>query len=152
MERLETVHRYRAEVGVEKVSMTFTSWGLFTLQRRNYQECRQFVGRAGYEMSLMCHVNTPQEQDANADVFKSICNLSAAGPRFGDKVFMSLLSLSLYWGIGSKTDAQSIQSILSSCLICWMCLCNIWLWFSCFFHLQKGVIDEGEWNLDVCKV
>eukprot|EP00434_Breviolum_minutum_P019639 symbB.v1.2.017319.t1/scaffold1341.1/size124323/10 len=32
------------------------------------------------------------------------------GPRFGDKVFMSLLSLSLYWGIGSKTDAQSIQS------------------------------------------
>ncbi|CAK9067513.1 unnamed protein product [Durusdinium trenchii] len=32
------------------------------------------------------------------------------GPRFGDKIFMSLLSLSLYWGIGSKTDAQSIQS------------------------------------------
>ncbi|CAJ1389303.1 unnamed protein product [Effrenium voratum] len=32
------------------------------------------------------------------------------GPRFGDKIFMSLLSLSLYWGIGSKKDAQSIQS------------------------------------------
>ena len=32
------------------------------------------------------------------------------GPRFGDKIFMALLSLSLYWGIGSKKDAQSIQS------------------------------------------
>lgn len=32
------------------------------------------------------------------------------GPRFGDKVFMSLLTFSLYWGIGNKQDAQSIQS------------------------------------------
>lgn len=32
------------------------------------------------------------------------------GPRFGDKIFMSLLTMSLYWGIGDKPDAQSIQS------------------------------------------
>lgn len=32
------------------------------------------------------------------------------GTRFGDKIVFSVLILSLYWGIGSKTDAQSIQS------------------------------------------
>lgn len=32
------------------------------------------------------------------------------GPRFGDKIFMSVLTMSLYWGIGEKKDAQSIQS------------------------------------------
>jgi len=32
------------------------------------------------------------------------------GPRFGDKIFMSLLTLSLYWGIGAKGDTQSMQS------------------------------------------
>ncbi|CAE8650677.1 unnamed protein product [Polarella glacialis] len=32
------------------------------------------------------------------------------GPRFGDKIFMSLLSMSLYWGIGDKSDVQSMQS------------------------------------------
>jgi len=32
------------------------------------------------------------------------------GPRFGDKIFMSILTMSLYWGIGDKDDAQSIQS------------------------------------------
>jgi ABC-type multidrug transport system ATPase subunit len=33
------------------------------------------------------------------------------GPRIGDKIFMSLLTLSLYWGIGEDKDPQSIQSI-----------------------------------------
>mmetsp|Transcript_90019 Transcript_90019/g.280168 ORF Transcript_90019/g.280168 Transcript_90019/m.280168 type:complete len:621 (+) Transcript_90019:92-1954(+) len=32
------------------------------------------------------------------------------GPRFGDKIFMAVLTLSLYWGIGDKPDVQSIQS------------------------------------------
>lgn len=32
------------------------------------------------------------------------------GPRIGDKIFMSLLALSLYWGIGAEKDSQSIQS------------------------------------------
>lgn len=32
------------------------------------------------------------------------------GPRFGDKIFMSILTMTLYWGIGDKDDAQSIQS------------------------------------------
>mmetsp|Transcript_90016 Transcript_90016/g.280160 ORF Transcript_90016/g.280160 Transcript_90016/m.280160 type:complete len:621 (+) Transcript_90016:92-1954(+) len=36
------------------------------------------------------------------------------GPRFGDKIFMSVLTLSLYWGIGDKTDAQSIQSVAAA--------------------------------------
>ena len=45
------------------------------------------------------------------------------GPRFGDKVFMALLTLSLYWGIGSKSDAQSIQS--TSALLFFVCaLCG----------------------------
>jgi hypothetical protein len=35
------------------------------------------------------------------------------GPRFGDKIFMSLICMSLYWGIGKKEDAQSIQSTAS---------------------------------------
>merc|ERR1719265_480675 len=33
------------------------------------------------------------------------------GPRIGDKIFMSVLTLSLYWGIGGDKDPQSIQSI-----------------------------------------
>jgi ABC-type multidrug transport system ATPase subunit len=33
------------------------------------------------------------------------------GPRIGDKIFMSLLTLSLYWGIGEENDPQSIQSV-----------------------------------------
>jgi ABC-type multidrug transport system ATPase subunit len=33
------------------------------------------------------------------------------GPRIGDKIFMSLLTLSLYWGIGEEKDPQSIQSV-----------------------------------------
>ena len=32
------------------------------------------------------------------------------GTRFGDKIVFSVLILSLYWGIGDNTDAQSIQS------------------------------------------
>jgi ABC-type multidrug transport system ATPase subunit len=35
------------------------------------------------------------------------------GPRFGDKILFGLLILSLYWGIGDKQDAQSIQSTAS---------------------------------------
>jgi len=45
------------------------------------------------------------------------------GPRFGDKIFMALLTLSLYWGIGSKSDAQSIQS--TAALLFFVCaLCG----------------------------
>lgn len=44
------------------------------------------------------------------------------GTRFGDKIIFSLLILSLYYGIGDKTDAQSIQTISSVlffiCAIC----------------------------------
>eukprot|EP00442_Polarella_glacialis_P052868 CAMPEP_0115067304 /NCGR_PEP_ID=MMETSP0227-20121206/11313_1 /TAXON_ID=89957 /ORGANISM="Polarella glacialis, Strain CCMP 1383" /LENGTH=614 /DNA_ID=CAMNT_0002453351 /DNA_START=69 /DNA_END=1913 /DNA_ORIENTATION=+ len=32
------------------------------------------------------------------------------GTRFGDKIFMSFLSMTLYWGIGDKSDVQSMQS------------------------------------------
>jgi len=32
------------------------------------------------------------------------------GPRFGDKVFMSILTMTLYWRIGEQKDAKSIQS------------------------------------------
>merc|ERR1719231_659621 len=35
------------------------------------------------------------------------------GPPIGDKIFSGLLILSLYWGIGDNTDAQSIQSTAS---------------------------------------
>ena len=35
------------------------------------------------------------------------------GPRIGDKLIFGLLILSLYWGIGNKLDAQSIQSTAS---------------------------------------
>jgi len=35
------------------------------------------------------------------------------GPRIGDKVLMSVLILSLYWGIGDQADAKSIQSTAS---------------------------------------
>jgi hypothetical protein len=44
------------------------------------------------------------------------------GPRFGDKVIFSLLILSLYWGIGAKEDAQSIQSTAALMyFICALC-------------------------------
>merc|ERR1712129_275197 len=33
------------------------------------------------------------------------------GPRFGDKIFMAIIAMTLYWGIGDKLDAQSIQSV-----------------------------------------
>mmetsp|Transcript_8433 Transcript_8433/g.22927 ORF Transcript_8433/g.22927 Transcript_8433/m.22927 type:complete len:622 (-) Transcript_8433:97-1962(-) len=32
------------------------------------------------------------------------------GPRIGDKVFLSVLTMTIYWGIGDKPDAKSIQS------------------------------------------
>jgi ABC-type multidrug transport system ATPase subunit len=35
------------------------------------------------------------------------------GPRFGDKIMMALICMSLYWGIGEKEDAQSIQATAS---------------------------------------
>jgi len=35
------------------------------------------------------------------------------GPRIGDKFIFGLLILTLYWGIGSNTDVQSIQSTAS---------------------------------------
>lgn len=45
------------------------------------------------------------------------------GPRIGDKVFMSVLILSLYWGIGNQKDAQSIQS--TTALLYFVCaLCG----------------------------
>merc|ERR1712217_902654 len=40
------------------------------------------------------------------------------GPRFGDKIFMSLLTMSLYWGIGDKDDAGSIQSTAAVLYFC----------------------------------
>eukprot|EP00746_Dinoflagellata_sp_MGD_P108399 gnl/MRDRNA2_/MRDRNA2_46302_c0_seq1.p1 gnl/MRDRNA2_/MRDRNA2_46302_c0~~gnl/MRDRNA2_/MRDRNA2_46302_c0_seq1.p1 ORF type:complete len:626 (-),score=111.00 gnl/MRDRNA2_/MRDRNA2_46302_c0_seq1:91-1968(-) len=45
------------------------------------------------------------------------------GPRIGDKVFMSLLTLSLYWDLGSDKDPQSIQSI-SGLLYFFAALCG----------------------------
>jgi len=45
------------------------------------------------------------------------------GPRIGDKVIFGLLILSLYWDIGSGTDAQSIQST-ASLLYFMMALCG----------------------------
>jgi len=35
------------------------------------------------------------------------------GPRFGDKMFMAVLVLTLYWGMGDDPDARSIQSTAS---------------------------------------
>jgi len=35
------------------------------------------------------------------------------GPRLGDKIFASVLVLTLYWGMGDDTSAQSVQSIAS---------------------------------------
>lgn len=35
------------------------------------------------------------------------------GPRFGDKIMFSLFILTLYWQVGEKTDARSIQSTAS---------------------------------------
>ena len=34
-------------------------------------------------------------------------------PRFGDKILFALLFMSLYWGMGEKTDPRSIASIVS---------------------------------------
>jgi len=45
------------------------------------------------------------------------------GPRIGDKIIFGLLILSLYWDIGSGTDAQSIQST-ASLLYFIMALCG----------------------------
>ncbi|CAD7940508.1 unnamed protein product [Amoebophrya sp. A25] len=41
------------------------------------------------------------------------------GPRVGDKVFMALVIVSLYWDIGDKTDAQSILS--TSAMLYFVC-------------------------------
>lgn len=35
------------------------------------------------------------------------------GPRIGDKIFLALLSLTLYFGLGDEEDAQSVQSVAS---------------------------------------
>ena len=35
------------------------------------------------------------------------------GPRFGDKVLFSFILMSLYWGVGSDVDPQSVQSTTS---------------------------------------
>lgn len=44
------------------------------------------------------------------------------GPRFGDKIFSSLIILSLYWGIGNQMDAQGIQSTAALLFfICALC-------------------------------
>jgi ABC-type multidrug transport system ATPase subunit len=45
------------------------------------------------------------------------------GPRIGDKIFMGLLAMSLYWGIGDKGDVQSMQSTASA-LYFFMALCG----------------------------
>jgi ABC-type multidrug transport system ATPase subunit len=45
------------------------------------------------------------------------------GPRFGDKIFMGLIAMSLYWGIGDKTDVQSMQST-AACLYFFIALCG----------------------------
>lgn len=44
------------------------------------------------------------------------------GPRLGDKVLFSVLILTLYWDIGDKTDAKSINSIAAlTYMICALC-------------------------------
>jgi len=45
------------------------------------------------------------------------------GPRFGDKIFMAFIALTLYWGIGDNMDAQSIQSV-SGVLYFFSALCG----------------------------
>jgi ABC-type multidrug transport system ATPase subunit len=45
------------------------------------------------------------------------------GPRIGDKVFMGVLAMSLYWGIGSENDVKSVQST-ASCLYFFTALCG----------------------------
>jgi len=45
------------------------------------------------------------------------------GPRIGDKVFMGVLAMSLYWGIGEEHDVQSLQSTASA-LYFFMALCG----------------------------
>lgn len=45
------------------------------------------------------------------------------GPRIGDKIFMGLLAMSLYWGIGEEQDVQSLQST-ASCLYFFAALCG----------------------------
>jgi hypothetical protein len=41
--------------------------------------------------------------------YRTVKNYKSVGfvaPRFGDKIFFSLLIMSLYWGIGDEKDAQ----------------------------------------------
>jgi len=45
------------------------------------------------------------------------------GPRIGDKIFMGVLAMSLYWGIGEEHDVQSLQSTASA-LYFFMALCG----------------------------
>lgn len=45
------------------------------------------------------------------------------GPRIGDKIFMALLAMTLYWGIGDQNDIQSLQSTASA-LYFFMALCG----------------------------
>jgi hypothetical protein len=45
------------------------------------------------------------------------------GPRIGDKIFMSVLTLSLYWGIGDQTSVAAIQST-SAVLFFFTALCG----------------------------
>jgi len=45
------------------------------------------------------------------------------GPRIGDKIFMGLLAMSLYWDIGSGDDAQSLAST-SGALFFFCALCG----------------------------
>jgi len=45
------------------------------------------------------------------------------GPRFGDKIFMAIIAMTLYWGIGDNMDAQSLQSV-SGVLFFFSALCG----------------------------
>jgi ABC-type multidrug transport system ATPase subunit len=45
------------------------------------------------------------------------------GPRFGDKILMGLIAMSLYWGIGEKQDVKSMQSTAGA-LYFFMALCG----------------------------
>jgi len=45
------------------------------------------------------------------------------GPRIGDKIFMSILAMSIYWGLGDKSDPQSMQSVAGA-LYFFMALCG----------------------------
>jgi hypothetical protein len=45
------------------------------------------------------------------------------GTRFGDKILMGLIAMTLYWGVGDKSDAQSMQSA-AGCLYFFVALCG----------------------------